>query len=157
VNVQSGCIGNYWNVKVGNKEEQLVVGKYGLGDRNNDGDWMIEFCETNDFVIKNTFFHQHKQRLCTWTSPDGIHSNQNDYVYGKRQRKSSISSVRTRLEQKDFYVLIIDYSKAFDWVDHKKFWITLQRVGIPGQLILLMRILYVDQEATTGTQQWDIA
>ncbi|XP_049739840.1 craniofacial development protein 2-like [Elephas maximus indicus] len=85
-----------WNAQVGNKEEESVIGKYGLGDRNNATDQMIEFCKTNDFFIANTFFNQHKRQLCTWTLPDGTHRNQIDYIYGKRRWKSSISSVRTR-------------------------------------------------------------
>ncbi|XP_064138673.1 craniofacial development protein 2-like [Loxodonta africana] len=85
-----------WNAKVGNKEEGSVTGKYGLGDRNNAGDRKIEFCKTNDFFIANTFFHQHKRRLYTWTSPDGTHRNQIDYICGKKRWKSSVSSVRTR-------------------------------------------------------------
>ncbi|KAM9686933.1 craniofacial development protein 2-like isoform 1-T2 [Trichechus inunguis] len=43
------------NGKDGNKEG-LVVGKYGLGDRNNVRDHMIEFCKTNDFFTTNTIF-----------------------------------------------------------------------------------------------------
>ncbi|XP_064131955.1 sorting nexin-24 isoform X1 [Loxodonta africana] len=83
-----------WNAKVGN-EEGSVVGKYGLGDRNNAGDRMIGFCKTNNFFIANTFFHQHKRRLYTWTSLDGTYRNQIDYICGQRQWKRSILSVRS--------------------------------------------------------------
>ena len=31
-------------------------------------------------VITNTLFQQHKRRLYTWTSPDGQHRNQIDYI-----------------------------------------------------------------------------
>ena len=31
-------------------------------------------------VIANTLFQQHKRRLYTWTSPDGQHQNQIDYI-----------------------------------------------------------------------------
>ena len=31
-------------------------------------------------VITNTLFQQHKRRLYTWTSPDGQHQNQTDYI-----------------------------------------------------------------------------
>ncbi|XP_064145799.1 craniofacial development protein 2-like [Loxodonta africana] len=95
-NQDASIITGNWNAKVGNKGEGSEVGKYGLGDRNNEGDRMIEFCKTNDFFITNTFFHQHKWQLYTQTSPDGTHRNQIDYICGKRRWKSSISSVRTR-------------------------------------------------------------
>ena len=41
---------------------------------------VIEFCQENALVITNTLFQQHKTRLYTWTSPDGQHQNQIDYI-----------------------------------------------------------------------------
>ena len=41
---------------------------------------LIEFCQENALVIANTLFQQHKRRLYTWTSPDGQHQNQIDYI-----------------------------------------------------------------------------
>ena len=64
--------------------------------RNEAGQRLIEFCQENTLVIENTFFQQHKRRLYTWTSPDGQHRNQIDYIlYGRRWR-SSIQSAKTR-------------------------------------------------------------
>ena len=48
-------------------------------------------------VIKNTFFQQHKRRLYTWTSPDGRHRNQVDYILCSQRWRSSIESAKTRL------------------------------------------------------------
>ena len=36
----------------------------------------------------------------------------------------------------------IDYSKAFDCVDHRKLWKILQEMGIPDHLTCLLRNLY---------------
>ena len=41
---------------------------------------LIEFCHKNALVIANTLFQQHKRRFYTWTSPDGQHRNQIDYI-----------------------------------------------------------------------------
>ena len=49
-------------------------------DKNEAGQRLIEFCQENALVIANTFFQQHKRRLYTWTSPDGRHQNQIDYI-----------------------------------------------------------------------------
>ena len=38
------------------------------------------FRSENALVIANTLFQQHKRRHYTWTSPDGQHRNQIDYV-----------------------------------------------------------------------------
>ena len=40
----------------------------------------------------------------------------------------------------------IDYSKAFDCVDHNKLWKILQEMGIPDHLTCLLRRLYVSQK-----------
>ena len=69
-----------WNAKVGSQETPGVTGKFGLGIRNIAGQRLIEFCQENALVITNTLFQQHKRRLYTWTSPDGQHRNQMDYI-----------------------------------------------------------------------------
>ena len=43
--------------------------------------------------------------------------------------------------QKNIYFCFIDYSKAFDCVDHKILWKILKEVGIPDQLNCLLRNL----------------
>ena len=44
----------------------------------------------------NTLFQQHKRRLYTWTSPDGQHRNQIDYILCSQKWRSSIQSAKTR-------------------------------------------------------------
>ena len=41
-------------------------------------------------------FQQHKRRLYTWTSPDGQHRNQIDYILCSQIWRSSIQSAKTR-------------------------------------------------------------
>ena len=69
-----------WNAKVGSQETPGEIGKFGLGVQNEEGQRLIEFCQENALVIANTLFQQHKRRLYTWTSPDGQHRNQIDYI-----------------------------------------------------------------------------
>ena len=81
-----------WNAKVGSQETPGVTGKFGLGVRHEAGWRLIEFCQENALVIANTLFQQHK-RLYTWTSPDGQHRNQIDYILCSqrwRDRKSVV-------------------------------------------------------------------
>ena len=40
---------------------------------------------------------QHKRSLYTWTSPDGKHLNQTDYILCSQRWRSSIQSAKTRL------------------------------------------------------------
>ena len=44
----------------------------------------------------NTLFQQHMRRLYTWTSPDGQHRNQIDYILCTQRWRSSIQSTKTR-------------------------------------------------------------
>ena len=54
--------------------------------------------------------------------------------------------------QKNIYFCFIDYSRAFDCVDHSKLWKILKEMEIPDHLICLLRNLFADQEATVGTR-----
>ena len=100
------------NAKVGSQEAPGVTGKLGLGVQNEAQQRLIEFCQENALVIANTLFQQHKQRLYTWTSPDGQHRNQIDYsLYGQRWR-SSLQSAKTRLGAdcgSDYELLIAEF------------------------------------------------
>ena len=79
-----------WNAKVGSQETPGVTGKFGLGMQNEAGQRLIEFCQENALVIENTLFQQHKRRLYTWTSPDGQHQKQIDYILCSQRWRSSI-------------------------------------------------------------------
>ena len=84
-----------WNAKVGNQETPGITSKFGLGVQNEAGQRLIEFCQENTLVIANTLFQQHKRRLYTWTSPDGQHRNQIDYILCSQKWRSSIHSAKT--------------------------------------------------------------
>ena len=65
---------------------------------------------------------------------------------------------KAREFQKNIYFCFIDYTNAFDCVDHDKLWKTLQKMGIRDHLTCLLRNLYAGQEATVitrhGTTGW---
>ena len=58
---------------------------------------LVKFCQENALVIANSLFQQHERRLYTWTSPDGQHRNQIDYIPCSQRWRSSIQSAKTRL------------------------------------------------------------
>ena len=78
--------------KVGSQYIPGVTDKFGLEVQNAAVQRLIEFCQENALVIANTLFQQHKNRLYTWTSPDGRHQNQIDYVLCSQRWRSSIVS-----------------------------------------------------------------
>ena len=65
---------------------------------------------------------------------------------------------RAREFQKNIYFCFIDYTKAFDYVDHDKLWKILREMGIPDHLTCLLKNLHEGQEATVrtghGTIDW---
>ena len=60
------------------------------------------------------------------------------------------SSKKNENTRKNIY--FIDYTKAFDYVDHNKLWKILQEMGIPDHLTCLLRNLWEGQEATVRTR-----
>ena len=64
---------------------------------------------------------------------------------------------KAREFQKNIYCFI-DYTKAFDCVDHNKLWKILKEMRILDHLTCLLRNLYTGQEATVrtghGTTDW---
>ena len=84
-----------------------------------------------------------------------------DVQAGFRKDRSNFQYLRDHRKSKEFqktiYFSFIDYTKAFDYVDHNKLWKILKEMGIPDHLTYLMN-LYAGQEATVrtghGTIDW---
>ena len=85
-----------WNAQVGSQEIPGITGNFGLGVQNEAGPRLKEFCQENTPVTASTLFQQHKRRLYIWTSPDGQHQNQIDYILCSQRWRSSIQSAKTR-------------------------------------------------------------
>ena len=78
-----------------------------------------------------------------------------------RGTRNEIANINWIIEKarefQKIYFCFIDYTKAFDCMDHNKLWKIVQKMGIPDHLTCLLRNLYADQEATvrTGHQKKD--
>ena len=80
-----------------------------------------------------------------------------------RGTRDQIANIRWIIEkarefQKNIYFCFIDYTKAFDCVDHSTLWKIVQEMGIPDHLTCLLRNLYAPHKATVrsrrGTMDW---
>ena len=62
------------------------------------------------------------------------------------------------ISEKNIYLSSVDYTKAFDCVEHNKLWKILEEMGILDHLTCLLRNPYAGQEATVrtghGTMDW---
>jgi len=65
---------------------------------------------------------------------------------------------KARESQKNIHFCFLDYTKAFDCVDHNKLWKIFQEMVIPDHYTCLLRNLYAGQKATVrtglGTTDW---
>ena len=79
---------------------------------------------------------------------------------GTRDQIASTHQIikKARKFQKNICFCFIDYTKAFDYVNHNKLWEILKEMGIPDHVTCLLRYLYAGQEATVrnglGTIDW---
>ncbi|MBP1527199.1 MAG: hypothetical protein H9Q66_04685 [Spiroplasma ixodetis] len=69
-----------WNAKIGKGEAKGVVGPHGLGKRNERGDRLIEFAQSNVLTIAGTYFKKRESKRWTWESPNGETRNEIDHL-----------------------------------------------------------------------------
>ena len=83
------------NAKIGrnNANREEVMGKFGVGVMNYNGERLCDFCSANGLIITGTFPHQEIHKL-TWRSPDGKTVNQIDHVMvNGRMRTSALETI----------------------------------------------------------------
>ena len=79
---------------------------------------------------------------------------------GTRDQIANICWIMEKVRefQKNIYFCFIDCAKAFDCVNHNKWWKILQEMGIADHLTCLLRNLYAGQESPVrtghGTIDW---
>ncbi|KAL4125923.1 hypothetical protein QTP88_010160 [Uroleucon formosanum] len=85
-----------WNAIVEEgKGERNIMGKYGLGKRNERGDRLVEFCAKHDLIITNTCFDHHPRRRYTWKMPGDVGRYQIDFIMVKNRFKNQVKDSRS--------------------------------------------------------------
>ena len=64
-----------------------AMGNHGIGETNERGWKLIDFCKENNLWLSNTTSQHHPRQKYTWTSPNGLYRNQNDYIAIRRRWK----------------------------------------------------------------------
>ena len=54
------------NASVGKRQNQNCIGKNAKGCANKNGEYLIEFCESNNLLLTNTCFPHKQSHLTTW-------------------------------------------------------------------------------------------
>ena len=84
-----------FNAKVGCGKSGSIVGPHGLGDRNERGDRIIQWCEENKYIITNTWYKKHKRRLWTWQQPGERAKNQIDFILTQQRFRNCVKKIGT--------------------------------------------------------------
>jgi len=71
-----------------------AVGLCGLGETNEAGEQLEDFCLEHEMALANTMFKRHPRRLYTWTSPDGNTRNQIDCISIVQRWKTTLINCR---------------------------------------------------------------
>ena len=85
-----------FNAKIGKGKQGEVVGPHGLGERNERGERLVEFCISNNLIVCNTWFERRENSKHTWSAPDGKTKNQIDYIMIHRRYRNSIKNAKAR-------------------------------------------------------------
>ena len=83
------------NAKVGQEQQGSIVGEHGLGQRNERGERLVQFCQRNTLFIANTWFQQPARKKYTWKSPGDVTRNQIDYIKFNERFKNSVKQAKT--------------------------------------------------------------
>ena len=107
--------------------------------------------------VMRKIFQDWLQQHMNWELPDvqaGFKKSR-----GTKDQIANISWIteKARELQKNIYFCFIDYTKAFDSVDHHKLWKILKKTWIPDNLTCILRNLHAGQVATgrTGHETMD--
>ena len=73
-----------FNAKVGSAElGETFIGKHGLGNRNERGQTLVDFCSANQLYMLNSRFQKRDSRKWTWLAPNMQTRNAIDYVLSR--------------------------------------------------------------------------
>ena len=86
-----------WNTKVGSQEIPGVTGNFGLGVQNEAGQRLTRVLPRESTGhSKHPLSTTQETTYTRWTSPDGQHQNQIDYILRSQRWRGSIQPAKTR-------------------------------------------------------------
>ncbi|XP_071493217.1 uncharacterized protein [Diadema antillarum] len=86
------------NGHVGSRPVEGVIGNFGVGTRNEDGEMLIDFCVRNNLSVMNTYFKHQESHQYTWyryNSRIGQYDLKTQIDFILSTRKSVIKDVKT--------------------------------------------------------------
>ena len=141
------------NAKVGEDNEgyENIIGSHGVGERNDKGERLVDFCGLNNLVITGIIFLHKLMHKQIWTSPGGRTKNQIHHVLVSRQHRTSVMDTRAMRgagigsdhQLVRSKIMLKLKRKQRNKVNRKKFDINkLQQPAIKAQFLLKVYIKY---------------
>ena len=84
------------NAKVGDREREGVVGKFGVPGINENGECLVEMCVERGLIVGNTWFDKKLIHKYTWERENGDERSLIDYVLIESKYKSCLKDVSVR-------------------------------------------------------------
>ncbi|VDP63998.1 unnamed protein product [Schistosoma curassoni] len=84
------------NVGIDNTGYEDIMGRHGLGQRNENGESFANLCASNKLVIEGTIFPHKCIHKATWISPDHTTENQIDHICINKKFRRTTEDVRAR-------------------------------------------------------------
>jgi len=78
-----------------------VNGGYGFGERNADGEWILEFCDEMELIVTNTCFKRQKNKLATYVSDGTVSAI--DHLLLRRCDRQYIKTSKSLLEKSVYH------------------------------------------------------
>lgn len=80
------------HVGEGNKGDEEVLGRFGVRERNNEGQMVVDFAKRMEMAVVNTYFQKREEHRVTYKS--GGRSTQVDYILCRRSDLKEISDCK---------------------------------------------------------------
>ena len=88
-----------FNGKVGEIKEDDVVGPFGLDQKNEQGQRIVECSRNLKLILANTWFQTRRNSRHTWTAPDGKTKNQIDYIFIDKRYRNGVRNCKARQDR----------------------------------------------------------
>ena len=83
------------HVGEGNRSDEEVMGQFGFGERNEEGQSIVDFAKRSELAILNTYFKKKEEHRVTYSS--GGRKTQIDYILCRRDKLQEISDCKVVL------------------------------------------------------------
>ncbi|KAK2897556.1 hypothetical protein Q8A73_013936 [Channa argus] len=89
------------HVGEGNRGDKTVMGRFGVQDRNAEGQMVVDFAKRMEMAVVNTFFQKRQEHRVTYKS--GGRSTQVDYILCRRRRVLGVSSGKRKADKETWW------------------------------------------------------